>query len=335
MSAAVRWISGQRESALGVVIILLLIVIGLRAPNYLAPANLLNVLINASFLMLLVLGQLIVLLTRGIDLSPASVLAFTGMFLAKLSHAVPETSALVYILLGLLMGTVLGALNGTLVAGAGIPPIIATLGTMTVYRGLIFLLSGGAWISEHEMSVPFKSFPTGVRVVLPNIVWVTIICAFAAWLFLRYTRAGRALYAVGGNPAAARLAGVSIKRAEFLAYCISGAIAGLCGYLWTARFAIAYTQAAEGREFAIIAACVIGGVTITGGKGTVAGVILGALFLSIIESSLPFVRVNPFLQMAISGFVILIAVAVNSRSERSTGRQILPPEAAPEPRETS
>ncbi len=332
MGVARRWISRQRESALAVVIAVLLTMIGLRAPNYLALENLVNVLTNASFLMLLVIGQLVVLLTGGIDLSPAAVLAFTGMFLAELSQLVPGAPAIVFIVLGLLLGAVLGAVNATLVAGMGIPPIIATLGTMTVYRGLIFVLSGGAWISAHEMSAPFKSYPTTVDLILPNIVWVAVIGGVAAMLFLRHTRAGRALYAVGGNPTAARLAGVSVKRSEFLAYCVSGAVAGLCGYLWTARFAIAYTQAAEGREFAIIAACVIGGVSITGGKGTVSGVLLGALFLSIIESSLPFVRVNPFLQTAISGFVILVAVAVNSRSEHSGGRQILPPQAAPETR---
>ena len=313
----------QREATLLLVIAILIVVIGIRSPEYLALNNIENLLTNASFLIILVLGQLTVLLARGIDLSQAAVLAFCGMFLAQMSQQTPDLPAVFFIFVSILMGAVLGLVNGVAVAACGIPAIIATLGSMAIYRGLVFLLSGGAWVSSHEMSENFKEFPMTHFAGLPYVVWVALACALLFWILLVHTRLGRNIYAVGGNPVAARFAGISRSRIELIVFTLSGAVAGLAGYLWTARFAIAYTQAAEGREFAIIAACVIGGVSIAGGKGTVVGAMLGAFLIAIVETALPFLRVNPFLQLAILGAVILVAVAVNARAERRPGRQIL------------
>jgi rhamnose transport system permease protein len=327
-AAAFERLLARRELALAVLLVALVVVISVRAPEYVVPRNLINVLVGASVLCILVVGQLFVLLVRGVDLSTAANLGYSGMILAMVSHARPELPAVAFILLGAAIGLVLGAVNGVLVAAMRVPPIICTLGTMVIYRGLIFLLSRGAWVHAHEMSEPFKSFPLGAWLGLPNIVLVAIVVAAAAWYFLGYTATGRSIYAVGGNPLAATFAGLSVARVELLVFTLAGVLSGISGYLWTARFAIATPQAAEGREFAIIAACVIGGVSIAGGRGTVPGVILGALFITVIESALPFVRVSPFLQTAISGTVILIAVAVNARGERRPGRQILEVRAA-------
>lgn len=318
-----RWQSQRREIILFALIVLMIIMIAIRAPQYLALTSIDNLLTNAGFLVILVLGQLPVLLTRGIDLSQAAVLAFCGMILAMLSQIMPGLPAIAYIVLALVIGGVLGVVNGGVIAFLKIPPIIMTLGTMSVYRGLVYILSDGAWVSSHELSDRFKEFPGGQDFLLPNIFWVAAACALLVWIMLSFTRTGRNIYAVGGNPVAARYAGIAQRRCEVLVYALSGALAGLCGYLWTARFAIAYTQAAEGREFAIIAACVIGGVSIAGGRGSVVGAILGAFFIAIVETALPFLRVNPFLQMAIIGAVILFAVAANARAERRPGRQIL------------
>lgn len=315
--------AARREVALATLLVLLLGAIAVRAPAYVSPSNIKNVVIDSSVLCILVVGQLLVMLTRGIDLSPAATLAFTGMVLAQLSQIDPSLPALAFLALGCGIGLSLGAINGALIAGVGIPPIICTLGTMVIYRGLIFILSKGAWVSAHDMSEPFKSFPLETWLGLPNIVAVALLVIALATAFLTVSATGRSVYAVGSNPVAATFSGLSVRRTSFMVYCFSGSIAGLCGYLWTARFAIAYTQAAEGREFAIVAACVIGGVSIAGGKGSVAGAVLGALFISVIETALPFIRVSPFLQTAIFGGVILMAVALNSRAERSKGRQIL------------
>ncbi len=322
---ALRWLTGQREVALAVLLLILLLLIGLRAPQYLALGNLDNVLINASVLVMLAVAQLMVILTRGIDLSQAAMLAFTGMLLALLSQAFPEMPATAFLILAATVGVGLGAISGFFVAIVRIPPIIVTLGTLSVYRGTIFLLSGGKWVSAHEMSAPFKAFPLDQALLLPNIILVAAIVALLAYVFLGHMRLGRAIYAVGGSPLAARYIGISVPRTEFMVYCLSGLIAGLAGYLWTARFAIAFPEAAAGLEFTIIAACVVGGVSISGGRGTVTGVVLGALFISVIQSALPFVRVSPFLQTAISGAIILAAVIINSRAERRRGKLILAP----------
>lgn len=313
----------QRETILAGVIAVMIALVAWRAPGYLAATNVVNLLSNWGFLIILVVGQFAVLLTRGIDLSQASVLAFCGMFLAILSQHLPNLPAIAYVIAALAMGAMFGILNAALIVFASIPPIIATLGMMTIIRGLIFVLSDGAWISSHEMAPGFKAFPAGVFLSIPNVFWVAAITTLVFWALFTLRRVGRDIYAFGGNPTAARNAGISRTRLEFIVYALSGACAGLCGYLWAGRFAIAYTQSAEGREFAIIAACVIGGASITGGRGTVIGVVLGALFIALIETALPFLRINPFLQLAATGAVILIAVAVNARSERTPGRQIL------------
>ena len=134
---------------------------------------------------------------------------------------------------------------------------------------------------------------------------------------------GRAFYAVGGNPHAAVYAGIDVGRTRFAAFVLSGALAGLCGYLWVSRYAVAYVDIAAGFELDIIAACVIGGISIAGGIGSVAGAVLGALFLGVIKNALPVVNISPFWQLAISGTAIIVAVAVNARAERRKGRVIL------------
>ncbi len=313
----------RREPALAILLVLLLVVIGLRAPAYVTAGNLVNVLIDSSVLCILVVGQLFALLIRGIDLSTAANLAFVGMFLALLSQAHPELPAIAYLLLAALAGLFLGAINAVFIAIVGVPAIICTLGTMVIYRGMIFLLSDGAWVSSHEMSQPFQTFPLESWLGVPNIVLVAVLVALSAWLFLRFTSTGRAFYAVGSSPLAATFAGISIRRTTLLGFILSGLCSGIAGYLWTARYAIAFTQAGQGLEFAVIAACFIGGVAVSGGRGSIAGVLVGALFISVVQTALPFVRVSPFVQTAISGTIILIAVAVNSRAERPRGRQIL------------
>ncbi len=313
----------RRESALLITIVVLLAAIIIRAPEYLGEQNLDNLLTNWGFLAILAVGQLAVLLTGGIDLSQASIMAFTGMFLAILSQYMPELPGIAFVVLSLAMGMALGLINGVAVAWIGIPPIIATLGTMTIIRGLVYVLSGGKWISSHEMSEHFKTIAATETLALPNVFLTALLCCVVVWLWLRFTRSGRNAYALGSNSNAARYAGISSVRVLMTVFMVSGAVAGLCGYLWAARFAIAYTQAAEGREFAIIAACVIGGISIAGGRGTVLGAALGALFIAVLETSLPFLRINAFAQLAVVGAVILIAVAANARAERKPGRQIL------------
>jgi|HigsolmetaAR204D_1030405.scaffolds.fasta_scaffold03185_3 rhamnose transport system permease protein len=318
-----RAILDRRETILALLIALLLLLVGSRAPVFLTPASIDAVLTDTAVLVMLAMAQMMVILTRGIDLSVASMMALSGMSVALVSMDQPDLPAIVPLFLATAIGTGLGAFNGTLVAAVRLPPIVATLGTLSIYRGAIFVLSGGAWISSHEMSEAFLAFPRDRLVGLTHLFWLAVLTVAATAFCLNRIRWGRELYAVGGNPAAARYVGIPVERRQFLVYTISGAISGLCGYLWVARYAIAYTEVAYGFELTVIAACVIGGVSIAGGIGTVTGAVLGALFLGIINNALPVIDVSPFWQTAIAGIVILTAVVVNSRSEAAKGKRIL------------
>jgi rhamnose transport system permease protein len=199
---------------------------------------------------------------------------------------------------------------------------VVTLGTMSVFRGAIYVLSKGAWVNESEMSRGFLAFPRIEILGISLLAWISLLVAVAFVLGLRRLRAARDLYAAGGNPEAANYSGIDPGRMQFLAYTVCGAIAGVCGYLWVARFAVAYTDIALGFELSVIAACLIGGVAIAGGMGTAVGVVLGCLFIGIIRSSLPLVGISSFWQMFINGVVILVAVLLSAR-QREFKRSIL------------
>ena len=314
----------NRDLLLAAIVLGLIVAVGLRAPVFLTADSLVNLLTDTSFLFMLALAQMAVILTRGIDLSVASNLALTGMLVTLAAQAQPALPIAGVIVLAILIGAVLGAINGVLIAGIGIPPIVATLGTLAIYRGLIFLVAGGAWLTSKDMSPEFLAFPKSSLLGVPILIVIAALVAAAFWLLMTQTATGRGLYAAGGNPVAARYCGIDIRRLEFLVYTVAGAVSGLCGYLWVSRYGIAYTDIASGYELTIIAACVIGGVSIAGGIGTVRGTLLGALFLGVVVNALPVINVSPFWQMLISGFVILAAVIVNARAERRAGKLILP-----------
>jgi len=316
-------ILAQRETLLVVAILLLLAAVTVRFPGFAAPANLANVFNDTAILIILALGQMAVILTRSIDLSVAANLALTGMAVAMVNDASPETPLALAILLSAGLGLVLGAINGLLIWKLDIPPIVVTLGTLTIYRGMAFVLSGGQWVNAHEMTPDFLNLPRHVFLGLPILSWVALAIIGLAIVILGQTKLGRSLYAVGGNPVAAVYAGIDVGRTRFYAFCLSGLLAGISGYLWVARYAVAYVDIAGGFELDVIAACVIGGISISGGIGSVGGAVLGALFLGIIKNALPVVNVSPFWQMAISGAIIVAAVTINVRSERVKGRPIL------------
>ena len=303
----------RRELVLAGLIVIFFAAVAIRTPKFAGPENIDNVLTDASILTMLAVGQLMVIVTRGIDLSASSTLALAGMFTALLSERYAHLPLIVYLGSGAAVGLLLGAFNGVCVAYARIPPIVTTIGTLSAFRGTIYLLSGGAWVTAHEMPPEFRAFPLNPFLGLQNIVWIAAALAAATWVYLTYFRGGRQVYAVGINPQAARYVSIDTQWTEFKVYCISGAIAGLAGYLWTARYAIAYTDAARGMEFSIIAACMIGGVSIAGGIGTVGGAVRRPV-LGTISSALTFLQISPFFETVLAGAIILIAVVINSRN---------------------
>lgn len=305
----------RRDFKLALLTLLLLAAVVLVFPGFAAPANLAGVLDDTALLIMLALGQMLVILVRGVDLSVAANLALCGMLAALFNRAFPGAGVLPVLLLTLLAGGLLGAFNGILVWKLKLPPIVVTLGTMSIYRGVIYLLSQGAWVNDNEMSRDFLAFPRAQFLGLSTLSWLALACAALFIVALRRLPAARNLYAAGGNPEAAAYSGIDAGRMQFRAYVVCGAIAGLAGYLWVARFAVAYTDIALGFELQVIAACLIGGVVITGGAGSALGVLLGCLFLGVIRSSLPLVGISAFWQMFINGVVILVAVLLSARQQ--------------------
>lgn len=304
----------HREALLAAVIILMIGAIGSRAPSFVSPGNLVEMFNDTAILIILALGQMMVLLTKGIDLSMAANLALTGMIVALLNAHYPGIPVAALLALATLLGLLMGMINGLLVWRLGIPAIVVTLGTMSIYRGIIFLLSEGSWVNSHQMSADFLGLPRASLLGMPLLL---------VGYFLRYSRTGRALYTAGGNATAAYYTGINAGKMQFVSFCLSGALAGFCGYLWISRFAVAYVDVANGFELQVVAACVIGGISTMGGTGRVLGCLCGALFLGVINNALPVIGISPFWQMAISGAVIVIAVLLNERGNKGHGRLIL------------
>ena len=316
-------LSVSREIVLLLVIVSMILTISLRFPAFIKPENLLAVFNDSAPLIILAIAQMIVILTRCIDLSVAAILALTGMICAMVNVVFPELPIIFIILTSIMTGLLLGAINGFFVWIIRIPPIVVTLGTMTIYRGLIFVISEGKWVNAHEMSDGFKAFPRYEFLNLPTLSWTAIIVIILFSFLLSRLPLGRAFYAVGGNPHASVYAGLNVGRTQFFAFVLSGGLSGLVGYLWVSRYSVAYVDIAIGFELDVVAACVIGGIAIMGGVGSLIGAVQGALFLGVIKNALPVINISPFWQMAISGSAIVIAVILNTKSNARKGRNIL------------
>jgi rhamnose transport system permease protein len=301
-----------RETGIVVFIALLVAGVSLRSPYFLTLENFRDILLNISILAIAALAQTMVIITRGIDLSVGSMIGLVAMMVSFMVKATPTLSPIMAVLLGMALGCVLGSFNGLIIAAGGVPPIIATLGTMSIFRGAVFLYSQGTWINAFEMSPSFKLLAKGTTLGLPNLVIFALVVSGLIHFFLNHTCAGSDVYAVGDNPEAAKVAGIRIGRATFVVYVFSGLLCGLAGVLWASRFEAAQTNTALGFELQTVAASVVGGVNIFGGSGTVTGVLLGTLLLGVINNALTMVRISPFWQLAVQGALILLAVVVDS-----------------------
>lgn len=316
-----------REVGIGLILLVLAALVSLRNPAFLSLNNLRDIVLNISILVIVALAQSMVIITRGIDLSVGSIIGLTAMMVAFTIAAFPQIPPILTIPLGMALGAALGSFNGMLIAGGGAPPIIATLGTLSIYRGLIFLYSGTkSTINAFELPAGFRQLAKGAPLGVPNLILFAIVVTIAVYYFLRYTRIGRDIYTVGSNPDAARFAGIPMQRVIFLVYVISGLLCGLAGVLWAARFESAQTNTALGFELQTIAAPVVGGVSTLGGSGNVVGVILGAFLLGIISNALTLIQISPFWQLAAQGLLILLAVIADAlivgRLQRFSARKI-------------
>jgi len=301
-----------REVGLLGFIVILAIVMQLLNPAFLTLGNLRDLITNTALLGILALGMMLVLVTRGIDLSVGATLALSGMTAALTVSAFPNTPAIVAILIGIAVGIVCGFILGFLVSKLGILPIIASLGLMYAYRGLTFTIAGGEWVSAHQMPTSFKNIATSSILGINTLVFIAIITYLVFYYFVNNTITGRQIYAFGSNPESAKISGINGDRINMLVYSIMGGLSGMVGVLWVSKFASAQGNTGEGYELTVIAACILGGVSINGGVGKVTGVLLGVILLGVLQNGLPLIDVSPFWQKGIEGFIILLAVLFNT-----------------------
>lgn len=319
----VRRTLARREATLMVLLVVLLVPISVRSPQFLSIKNVNTILNDMAILVIVAIGEFYVILSNGIDLSVGSVIAFTGMACGMLNESHPEFPVPLLLVVGMGIGALMGLLNGVLVAYGKIPPIITTLGTMSIFRGMTFVLSKGTWVTAHEMSPSYIALPRTTFLGISLLLWIAMLVILSFYYFSRFTRTGREVYAIGGNANAAKFVGVSETKIRVTVFLISGTLCGLAGSLWTARYASAVNEMATGFEMQAVAACVLGGVNFAGGAGGIIGVALGTLFLGVITNALPVVYISVFWQTFVQGLIVLIALALNTISDQRKNRKLL------------
>ncbi len=313
----------KREVSLLIVLVFMCAIVQSQAPQFLTAKSINNMFRNYSHTIVLSFGMLLVLLIGGIDISVASTLAFSGMAGSlMMKYGVLPNGLLVY-LMATAVGLVCGLLIGLTISKGKVIPIIATLGFQFILRGATYLISDSDWVGTSEMLDDYKAFPLNDFLGINNLIWIAVVLFVILFVVLKWTGFGRQIYAVGSNPEAARVSGIPIDRIKILVYTINGAIAGLCGAMFTSNYASAAPNDAVAGEMDVIAACVIGGVSMSGGQGSITGVLLGAITIMVIDNGLPLAGVNAFWKQALKGVIILLAILINVLMERSSNRKVL------------
>lgn len=292
------------------ILIALAIVVAVTAvvnPLFLSGQGIRDLLLNACLVALLTVGQTMVVITRNVDLSVGSVLGLSAFLTGDAFSLNPVLAVLV----GILAGALFGLLNGALVALGRVPSLVVTLGTLYVIRGLDYAWAHGRQVNAANLPDGFLALGSGSVLGIPYLVIIAVAVLAVAALHLGSYRSGRELYAIGSNPEAAVLAGIPVGRRVFTAFLVSGAVAGLAGVLWTARYGTVDAAAGTGLELQVVSAVVVGGVAIFGGSGTVVGAALGAVLLTTIGSALEVLHITAFWQQAITGALLLAAIALD------------------------
>ena len=309
-----------RETGVFIALLVMIVCMSIASPVFLSVNNVFNVMRNVTTIGIMSIGVTIIIISGGIDLSVGSVMAVSAMVMARLfHHGVGTVPAL---LAGFAFGALLGAVNATMVTRVKLPPFIATLGMLSIGRGLTVLFATGlrgSVASNITVTDPLVLFLGGGRlgpVPIPVIITVILFLIFA-W-FLKHTVPGRQIYAIGSNEEAARLSGVDINRVKLYAYTVTGLLSALAGILQAGLLSTAVTNAGNGIELDVIAAVVIGGASLNGGKGSVWGALIGASIMAVLRNSFVLLRLPGFAQTISIGVVIILAVALDARNNTNT-----------------
>ncbi|WP_211251632.1 ABC transporter permease [Andreprevotia chitinilytica] len=318
-----RWflfLGRHRESTLIAVLLALIAGTALASPHFLNLQNLRDVLLNVAIISMLTAGMTVVMLMRHIDLSISSTVGITAYAVGSLFVAIPGLPVPVAVLAGVLIGCAAGCINGALVTFGRVPSLVATLSTLYIFRGIDYAWVHGGQINATSLPDSFALLANGDVLGVPVLVLIALAVLTVIGYYLKHYRGGREFYAIGSNPEAANLAGIRVSRRVFKGFVLSGALAGLAGVLWLARFGTVDASTAKGIELQVVAAAVVGSVAITGGVGNVWGATLGALLLGVINLSLVVLKVSPFWQLAIQGALIVLAIATDTLLSRAIAR---------------
>ncbi|MED5019533.1 ribose ABC transporter permease RbsC [Paenibacillus chibensis] len=292
-------------------LIILIIIVSVLNPSFLEPLNILNLLRQVSINALIAFGMTFVILTGGIDLSVGSILALSSAFVANM--LVAGFDPILAIIIGCLLGGIMGMINGLLITKGKMAPFIATLATMTIFRGLTLVYTNGNPITGLGDSMTFQLFGRGYEFGNP-VPAITMIITFALlWVVLHKTSFGRKTYAIGGNEKAAIVSGIKVSRVKIMIYGLAGLLSALAGAILTSRLNSAQPTAGTSYELDAIAAVVLGGTSLSGGRGRIVGTLIGALIIGTLNNGLNLLGVSSFYQMVVKGIVILIAVLIDRK----------------------
>lgn len=309
---------------LGVLLAVAVLIAGtwLYNPGFLSSQGVRDLFLGATVLAVLAVGQSLVLITRNVDLSVGSVMGLAAFTTGTLFVTFPGLPMPVVMLLGVGVGALCGALNGLLVTTVQVPALVVTLGTLYVYRGFGHWWAAGGQVNAHDMPAEFLNLGRIGVLGVPLPAVIAILAVLLVGFYLANYRSGRELYAIGSEPAAARLSGIPVSRRVFAAFAANGALAGLAGVLFTARYGTVDSTVGFGMELQVVAAAVVGGVAIFGGVGTVYGAALGAVLLTTITAALPILQINQFWHQAVVGLLILSAIGLDRLLSLRTARKL-------------
>jgi rhamnose transport system permease protein len=303
-----------RELGIFVALAATVLIFSVRADNFLTVGNWQNIATDVAMVVVVAVGQTMVVLTRNIDLSVGSIVGLSAYISADTLASHQGTPIVLIALLAMAVGLACGIGNGLLVVVGRIPAIIATLATLAIYRGLAFEATGGGGenISAFQLPDNFLDLAARKPLGVPLLAWIALAVAFVGAVTLRWAPWGRDLYAIGSNPEAARLAGVRVGRRVMTAFAISGALAGLGGFMFAARFASVDAVAGRGFELDVVTAVVIGGVNVFGGSGTVLGAALGGVLVGTIQDGFTLLKISEFWKIFFNGTAIVVAVTIDA-----------------------
>lgn len=306
-----------RETALVMMILIVAFAVQIRTGGiFFTGGNIYDLLREASILIMVSMGMMVVILTGNIDLSLGSIMGLSGMIVALTLKNHKDIPLILLFVIAVCVGAICGLINGIIVAKFHVYALIATLATKYIFRGIVYLFSGGVWVAQAEMTPEFISITTTSILGINSLVWFAIIIVIFSFVLLHKTETGRKFYAVGNSKEAAAITGIKTRASQILAYVICGVICGLAGLLWICKYGNAQSESCEGYEISIIAAVVVGGCSISGGMGNVAGVVLGALLMGTLNNILPLIQVSTYWQQAIKGAVILISIIINALMQK-------------------